>query len=165
MNPAQRSSVPMSRVRNILANLTLVVVSTLIGFFVIELLFFRLVLPTMPAHLRPHLSGTAGVLAQSSKAAFVPNDYIALLGDSYAEGFGDWQLSLGEDESPDSREASCRAQAERVRRALDDFTAANGATRVVPGSHLRPAGKPDAAQADPTAPSTPAPLPAAAGLV
>jgi hypothetical protein len=99
MNPAQRSSVPMSRVRNILANLTLVVVSTLIGFFVIELLFFRLVLPTMPAHLRPHLSGTAGVLAQSSKAAFVPNDYIALLGDSYAEGFGDWQLSLGEDES------------------------------------------------------------------
>jgi hypothetical protein len=30
--------------------------------------------------------------------------------------------TLGEDESPDSREASCRAQAERVRRALDDFT-------------------------------------------
>jgi ectoine hydroxylase-related dioxygenase (phytanoyl-CoA dioxygenase family) len=28
--------------------------------------------------------------------------------------------------------------------ALDDFTAANGATRFVPGSHLRPAGKPDA---------------------
>jgi ectoine hydroxylase-related dioxygenase (phytanoyl-CoA dioxygenase family) len=31
--------------------------------------------------------------------------------------------------------------------ALDDFTAANGATRIVPGSHLRPAGKPDAAEA------------------
>jgi hypothetical protein len=29
---------------------------------------------------------------------------------------------LGEDESPDSRETRCRAQAERVRRALDDFT-------------------------------------------
>lgn len=33
--------------------------------------------------------------------------------------------------------------------ALDDFTTANGATRIVPGSHLRPAGKPDAAEAVP----------------
>jgi Phytanoyl-CoA dioxygenase (PhyH) len=33
--------------------------------------------------------------------------------------------------------------------ALDDFTTANGATRIVPGSHLRPDGKPDAADAVP----------------
>ena len=33
--------------------------------------------------------------------------------------------------------------------ALDDFTADNGATRIVPGSHLRPAGKPDAAETVP----------------
>jgi ectoine hydroxylase-related dioxygenase (phytanoyl-CoA dioxygenase family) len=33
--------------------------------------------------------------------------------------------------------------------ALDDFTADNGATRIVPGSHLRPSGKPDAAEAVP----------------
>ena len=33
--------------------------------------------------------------------------------------------------------------------ALDDFTADNGATRIVPGSHHRPAGKPDAAEAIP----------------
>jgi ectoine hydroxylase-related dioxygenase (phytanoyl-CoA dioxygenase family) len=33
--------------------------------------------------------------------------------------------------------------------ALDDFTAGNGATRVVPGSHLRPDGKPDPAEAVP----------------
>jgi ectoine hydroxylase-related dioxygenase (phytanoyl-CoA dioxygenase family) len=33
--------------------------------------------------------------------------------------------------------------------AVDDFTAANGATRIVPGSHLRPAGRPGAAEAVP----------------
>ena len=33
--------------------------------------------------------------------------------------------------------------------ALDDFSAANGATRIVPASHLRPAGKPDPAAAVP----------------
>jgi len=33
--------------------------------------------------------------------------------------------------------------------ALDDFTAVNGATRVVPGSHLRPAGRPDPGEAVP----------------
>jgi ectoine hydroxylase-related dioxygenase (phytanoyl-CoA dioxygenase family) len=33
--------------------------------------------------------------------------------------------------------------------ALDDFTAGNGATRVVPGSHLRPEGKPGPAETIP----------------
>jgi ectoine hydroxylase-related dioxygenase (phytanoyl-CoA dioxygenase family) len=43
--------------------------------------------------------------------------------------------------------------------ALDDFTAGNGATRLVPGSHLRPAGKPDAAE------TVPAEMPAGSVLL
>jgi ectoine hydroxylase-related dioxygenase (phytanoyl-CoA dioxygenase family) len=43
--------------------------------------------------------------------------------------------------------------------ALDDFTAANGATRSVPGSHLRPAGKPDPAE------TVPAEMPAGSVLL
>ena len=43
--------------------------------------------------------------------------------------------------------------------ALDDFTADNGATRIVPGSHLRPAGKPDAAE------TVPAEMPAGSVLL
>jgi ectoine hydroxylase-related dioxygenase (phytanoyl-CoA dioxygenase family) len=43
--------------------------------------------------------------------------------------------------------------------ALDEFTTGNGATRVVPGSHLRPAGKPDPAE------SVPAVMPAGSVLL
>jgi ectoine hydroxylase-related dioxygenase (phytanoyl-CoA dioxygenase family) len=43
--------------------------------------------------------------------------------------------------------------------ALDDFTADNGATRIVPGSHLRPAGKPEAAE------TVPAEMPAGSVLL
>jgi hypothetical protein len=56
-------------------------------------------LPNVQLKLRPHLPEAAGVLVQSSKAAAVPKSYVAILGDSYAEGNGDWQLSVAEDEA------------------------------------------------------------------
>jgi len=42
--------------------------------------------------VRPHFPELAEVLAQRTKAEGVPKDYIALLGDSYAEGQGDGLL-------------------------------------------------------------------------
>jgi hypothetical protein len=80
----------MARLKTHLANTALVVVSVLITYFVVEFAFFRVLLPNMPLQLRPHLPDVADVLVQNSKSGFVPNNYIALLGDSYAEGVGDW---------------------------------------------------------------------------
>jgi hypothetical protein len=82
--------VMMARLKIHLANTALIVVSLLLTYFVVELVFFRVLLPNMPLQLRPHLPDVADVLVQNSKSGFVPHDYIALLGDSYAEGIGDW---------------------------------------------------------------------------
>ena len=80
----------MARLKTHLANTALILVSALVTYFVVEFIFFRVLLPNMPLQLRPHLPDVADVLVQNSKSGFVPHDYIALLGDSYAEGIGDW---------------------------------------------------------------------------
>jgi hypothetical protein len=80
----------MARLKIHSANTALVLVSVLLTYFVVEFFFFRVLLPNMPLQLRPHLPDVADVLVQNSKSGFVPHDYIALLGDSYAEGIGDW---------------------------------------------------------------------------
>lgn len=48
----------------------------------------------MPLSLQRNLPPAVGLLAQSSKRGLIPRDYTALLGDSYAEGDGDWHLSV-----------------------------------------------------------------------
>ena len=85
----------MTRLKSYLANSALIVASVLLTYFVLEFAFFRVLLPNMPLQLRPHLPDIADVLAQNSKSEFIPHDYIALLGDSYAEGIGDWLWQTG----------------------------------------------------------------------
>jgi hypothetical protein len=80
----------MARLKTHLANTALIIFSVLLTYFVAELAFFRVLLPNMPLQLRPHLPDVADVLVQNSKSGFIPHDYVALLGDSYAEGVGDW---------------------------------------------------------------------------
>ena len=79
----------IARFKTHLANTALVAVSLLLTYFVAEFVFFRVLLPSMPLQLRPHLPDVADVLVQNSKSSFVPHDYISLLGDSHAEGIGD----------------------------------------------------------------------------
>ena len=84
-----------ARFKRCFANATLVIASTLLAYWVMEFAIFRLLLPVMPLQLRPMLPDVADVLTQNSKSGFLPQHYIALLGDSNAEGLGDWLWQTG----------------------------------------------------------------------
>lgn len=77
-----------------LGNAALFVLAISLGYLAIELVFFRLLLSSLPINLLPHLPDTVGVLVQNSKSHFLPRDYVALLGDSYAVGVGDWRWQV-----------------------------------------------------------------------
>ena len=80
-------------VKSVLANAVLMLASLAVAYFVTAFVLFRFVLPDLSVNLRPHFPDLAEVFAQTSKAGTVPRDYIALLGDSYAEGQGDGLLN------------------------------------------------------------------------
>src|SRR5215470_9157176 len=77
------------------ANGALSVVSFLLTYLVCEFLFFRFLLPDMSYNIRPHLPDRADFFLQNSKSHYVPHDYIALLGDSYAASVDNWLLADG----------------------------------------------------------------------
>jgi hypothetical protein len=83
------------RLRAGLVNAAVVVASLAVSYLVIQFVFFRFLLADLPPNLRPYLSDRARIFAQTSSAHAVPQDYVALLGDSYAEGVGDWMLAAG----------------------------------------------------------------------
>jgi hypothetical protein len=78
-------------------NAMLAAISIACAYLICELLFFRFYLPYASLNIRTHLPDTAGVLVQNSKSEFVPRNYIAILGDSIAEGVGDWLLQANGD--------------------------------------------------------------------
>lgn len=84
-------------VRSALANTLLLVVSLAVTYLVASFVTLRLLLPHLSLNLHPHFPDIAEVFAQTSKAGTVPRDYIALLGDSYAEGQGDGLLAANGD--------------------------------------------------------------------
>ncbi len=84
-----------SKLKEGLINTSLVLGSLIVFYLIAELIFFRLLLPHVSLYLRPHLPDRADFFLQKSKAGYVPHDYIALVGDSYAQGMGDWLLSIG----------------------------------------------------------------------
>lgn len=87
------------RLKGAAANAALVVAACAVGYLLIEVFFFRVLLVHWRPGLRTYLPETADILAQSSKREAVPRNYIAVLGDSYAQGLGDWMLEVGDDRS------------------------------------------------------------------
>jgi GDSL-like Lipase/Acylhydrolase family len=80
-------------------NSLLIVVSTIVGYLILEAIFFRLVLPELRFNARPFLPETPGALVQTSKAGYAPRNYVAIMGDSYAEGVGDEMLDVDGNEA------------------------------------------------------------------
>ncbi len=80
-------------------NSSLVIVSTIIGYLILEAIFFRIVLPELRYNVRPFLPETPGALVQTSKSGYAPRNYVAIMGDSYAEGVGDEMLDVGGNEA------------------------------------------------------------------
>jgi hypothetical protein len=87
----------MIRVLRVRVGEILLAVSTIcVTYFLAEAAFALVGISHVPLHLHPDLPGDIRVFAQSSKAGVIPRDPVVLLGDSYAEGYGDWLLqSLG----------------------------------------------------------------------
>jgi hypothetical protein len=99
------------RVPAAIVNALLAITSTLLCYVALEYAMFRVALPYLPVDVRPHLPDMVDVLAQSSKAGYLPHDYVALLGDSYAEGLGDWLLQTGGDRTKPFHSANVIRQA------------------------------------------------------
>jgi hypothetical protein len=75
-----------------LAECLLVLVSTGLTCLAAEATFSLVGLRYIPLRLQGELPEEIRVFAQSSKAGVLPRNPVLLLGDSYAQGFGDWLL-------------------------------------------------------------------------
>ena len=70
-------------------NLALLLTSFLLMLVLGEWLFPKF-LEKLPLRLYGSIDKNLRILAQSSKKSLLPNEYIAITGDSYATGVGDW---------------------------------------------------------------------------
>jgi hypothetical protein len=88
-----------ARLKAFAVNSLLVLVTLLLCYLVLEIVFYRVLLPDARFSPRPFLPETPGVLVQTTKAGYAPHDYVAILGDSYAEGVGDEMLQANGDDA------------------------------------------------------------------
>jgi hypothetical protein len=83
-----------------LGNLALAAASTAVLLLLIDFALSPFLITHVPLKLQAALPRGARLLAQSSKAGAVPHDWIAMLGDSYAQGAGDWLLEVDANRNP-----------------------------------------------------------------
>ena len=91
MEPEGRETFLNNKTKS-LQNTILVIISTLVTYLAFELIFVRVVIQHVPLNMHGGLPEGIRILAQSSKEKVIPEKYIALFGDSYAQGYGDWLL-------------------------------------------------------------------------
>jgi len=89
------------KIKKLTVNLSIVVLSLIFVYLFFELIFFRFFLSWLPLKTHWFIESPVRALAQSSKKGTIPDDYIALLGDSHAHGLGDWMLSVNDFLNPD----------------------------------------------------------------
>jgi len=75
-----------------LAECLLVIVSTGLTYLAAEAAFAFIGLRYLPLRLHGELPADIRIFAQSSKAGVLPQNPVLLLGDSHAQGYGDWLL-------------------------------------------------------------------------
>lgn len=85
---------------SLLKNLALSLASISLMLLVVDLVLSPWLLPRVPLKFHAAIPRGVRMLTQSSKAAAVPRDWIAILGDSYAQGRGDWLLEVDPNRNP-----------------------------------------------------------------
>jgi hypothetical protein len=79
------------------ANVLLAVLVTLLAYLAAEAAFTLVGLHYVPLRLHGDLPEDIRIFVQSSKAGVLPRELVLLLGDSYAQGYGDWLLGADPD--------------------------------------------------------------------
>ncbi|ACS78674.1 hypothetical protein [Maridesulfovibrio salexigens] len=82
-----------NKIKNFSINTILILVSILVCCWLIDKFVFNGILSNLPLNRHEFVERPLRVFAQSSKKDLIPqNDYIGIIGDSYAQGKGDWLL-------------------------------------------------------------------------
>jgi len=95
----------LQNLKKIIINSGLVLGSIIFTYLILELVVFRFFMHWLPLRSYALLDPAIRIFAQSSKKGTIPKDYIALLGDSYAIGLGDWYYSVNKNLNPDYHSA------------------------------------------------------------
>ncbi|MCC7431798.1 SGNH/GDSL hydrolase family protein [bacterium] len=84
----------LEKINKNITNICLSLFSLALTYFFLEFFMLRFLFPILPLQSHGSLNKGIKVLPQSSKQSTIPLDYIAIVGDSYAQGFGDWFLNV-----------------------------------------------------------------------
>ncbi len=78
--------------KKLFQNFLLILISLVAGYGLLEFVLFPKLLDKVPLKLHFAVKEDIRILVQSSKDEVIPEKYIALFGDSYSQGYGDWLL-------------------------------------------------------------------------